>query len=252
MKYNISWILGLFSLGVIYLIASDMKKELTESKYVLNTYMYILLGILLSSLTWEVMDNHVDTKTFFTPFRFFGLFVLSLISLYMVVLTSKDMYIIKNIAWFVFVVSMGIMSYVTYKNNISSGTMQNVLIEFIGIIAVLSYIAYSMPIETFKSIHTPLIYTLLVLIIIEFFDFFIHTHTETSFMTMSRVYGWITVILFSGFVLYDTQKILRDAKIHIINCDSKNQLECVDYPASSLGMFLDLINLFSGLSMIKK
>lgn len=252
MNKIMTWILGLFSLGVIYFITSNIDKKLTESQYVLNTYMYILLGILLSSLTWKVLDDHINITNLSIPFRFFGVFILSLISLFVVMTTTNDVYIIKNIAWGVFVISIGIMTYITYKNNVHFGKMQNILLEFIGIVAVLSYIAYSMPVDTFKTIHVPLLYILLVLIIIEFVDFFINNHTRESYINMTRIYGWITVILFSGFILYDTQKILYDAKIHTTNCNTQNQLECVDYPVASLGIFLDIANLFTGLSAINR
>lgn len=252
MKYNISLFLGLISLGVIYFITSDIKKELTESRYILGTYMYILLGILLSSLTWELLDNYVDTNVFYTSFNLFGTFMLAMMSLYIVINTTNNVYIIKNIAWLIFIISISIISYLTYANNIAFDNIQNVLIEFVGIIAVLSYVAYSMPVDAFESINTPLLYILIMVIFIECLDYIVHDDTHGSFLSKSRIFGWVSVILFSGYVLYDTQKILSDAKSHTIDCLYKSQLECVDYPVASLGLILDFMGLFSGLSGTQK
>jgi len=253
MKFNISWFLALFALGVIYLIVNGMSEELTEKQYVLHTYMYILLGIIISSLTWTILDDCDGLgNSVFEPFKFMSVFILSFLSLFTVLLTSNDSYIIKNIAWGVFMICIGITTYISYKINILEGTMRNVLLELIAIVGVLSYVAYSKPLGTFDSWGTPLTYVLGTVIVIECFDLIFASYDRNAFLTRNRIYGWIAVLLFSGFILYDTQKILIDAKSTTGSCDSKNQWKCTDYPSASLGLFLDLINMFSGLSGISR
>lgn len=251
MKFNISWVLALFALGVIYLIANGMSEELTEKQYVLHTYMYILLGLIISSLTWTILDDCDGLgNSLFEPFKFMAIFILSFLSLFTVLLTSNDSYIIKNTAWGVFMICIGITTYISYKINILEGTLQNVLLELIAIVGILSYVAYSKPLGIFDSWGTTLTYMLGTVIVIECFDLIFGPRNRNAFLTRNRIYGWIAVLLFSGFILYDTQKILRDAENTTSLCDSKNQWKCADYPSASLGLFLDLINMFSGLSGI--
>ena len=128
--------------------------------------------------------------------------------------------------------------------------MQNVLLELIGVVAILSYVAYSQPLDTFNSWGTPLAYILGTVIVIECFDLIFSSYDNSGFLTRNRIYGWIAVLLFSGFILYDTQKILKNATITTILCDSKNQWKCSDYPSASLGLFLDMVNMFTGLTSI--
>ncbi len=253
MEYNISWFLALFALGVIYLISHGMEKELTEKQYVLHTYMYILLGIIISSLVWTILDNcHSVREAVFEPFKFIAIFILSFLSLFVVLLTSNDSYIIKNTAWGVFMICMGLSSYISYKMNMMKNKMQTVLLELIAIVGVLSYVAYSYPLDAFNSWGIPLGYILGTVIVIECFDLILSNHHKNTFLTKSRIYGWVAVLLFSGFILYDTQKILKDAEDTTLLCDSKNQWKCADYPSASLGLFLDLINMFTGLSGINR
>jgi FtsH-binding integral membrane protein len=250
MGYNISLFLALFALGVIYLICHGMEKELTEKQYVLHTYMYILLGIIISSLTWTILDNcqNIQEAVLFEPFKFIAIFILSFLSLFTVLLTSNDSYIIKNTAWGVFMICIGLISYISYKINVMNNKMQTILLELIAIVGILSYVAYSYPLDVFNSWGTPLAYILGTVIVIECLDLIFLNHSENTFLTRNRIYGLVTVLLFSGFILYDTQKILRNAEDTTLSCDSKNQWKCADYPVASLGLFLDLINMFTGLS----
>lgn len=252
MNLDMTYFLALFAIGVIYLITNGMENKLTEKQYVLHTYMYILLGIIISSLTWEILDNYNgDLKNeIFSQYKIIAIFIVALLSLFTVILTSKDSYVIKNTAWSIFMICIGITSYISYKINIINGEMQNVLLELIAVVGILSYVAYSQPLGVFNSWGIPLTYILGTVIIIECFDMIFVTHNKTSLITRNRIYGWIAVLLFSGFVLYDTQKIIINAKNTTDSCNSKNQWECADYPSASLGLFLDLINMFTGLSGI--
>lgn len=254
MDYKLSWILALFALGVIYLIVTGIQLELTPKQYVINTYMYLLLGIIISSLVWTILDEYqiVNYENPITVMKFIGVAILSFISLFVVLATSKEAYIIKNTAWSVFMICIGLLTYLTYKINVREGNMKNVVISLISIVAVLSYIAYTQPLETFNSWGKPMLYILGTLIIVECLDLIFGDHKSINFVTRSKIYSWVCILLFSGFILYDTQKILYDANATTELCDSKSQIKCADYPVASLGLFLDIANLFSSLSIISR
>lgn len=254
MNFKLSWFLALFGLGVIFMIINHINNEnISVRQYIVNTYSFILLGFIITSLVWVAsdeyqlfdMNNNIGIKLIATT-------ILSFISLYVVMTTSKDSILIKYTAWGVFMVSMGLMTYVTYRVNIKTNMLTSTIIELLAIVAVLSYIAYVEPLDTFTSWGTPLTYILGTLIVIECIDLFFGDYKSSSFLSRSRIYGWIGVIIFSGFILYDTQKILIDAEKITNTCDSKEQLNCADYASSSLGMYMDIINLFNNISLTRQ
>ena len=72
-----------------------------------------------------------------------------------------------------------------------------------------------------------------------------------GYVKRQKIYSFFAVLLFSGFVLYDTHKIFTDAHKVVAGCESLNQLDCADYPVASLGIFLDAVNLFNNLSLLQ-
>jgi FtsH-binding integral membrane protein len=130
--------------------------------------------------------------------------------------------------------------------------MRTVLIELVSIIAVLSYLAYNSPLGVFQSWINPMMYVLSTLIVVELLELIFGDYRSDGFITRTKIYSWIGLLLFSGFLIYDTQKIIIDGNKIVDLCDSGDQMICSDYPAASLGIFLDIVNLFNNLSMINR
>lgn len=248
MNQKLVLFLTLFGIIVIYFIVTGISQELNEKQYILNTYLYILLGLILVVLTWAFIDE-TNIETFMnTSCKFFGLIILTFVSLFATISISQDHKILKNLAWTTFVLCMGLMSYVFYKKGIEDNTIHTTLLEILLVMAVLSYIAYSQPLDTFTSWSKPLSSVLCILIIVESLDLLFTTNP--IYNVRNKIYSWIAVILFSGFVLYDSQKIILNGKIITELCPTKSQSDCADYPSSSLGLFLDILNLFTNISNI--
>jgi len=248
---NVIWILSLFALGVIYLIINNITRSLTANIYVFVSYLYIILALIMSSITWMVLDDNenIINSIFGDTWSFIGLIVISLISLFTIMFTSRDRIIIKHASWVLFTICVGVFSFVSYKYNQMTGNLTLSCIELILIVSALSYIAYSQPLETFAGWHTPLMAILFCLIIVEAGDYLFFSKSN-DFLTRSKIYSWIGIFVFSGFILYDTQNLIEKANAIVLSCTSKNQLKCTDYPSTSLSIFLDIANLFVDMSVV--
>ena len=148
----------------------------------------------------------------------------------MYITTSK---IIKHILWVSFVISMAVIMYPLYKKTILDNTFIKVLSTVFIITLILTLFVFFSKRETFSSWGGYLLYGLLALIIFQLMDIIFLDYSYKKV----KIYGMITVILFSGFILYDTDVLL--SKKNIIN---------PDYPVESMNLFLDILNLFSGIS----
>jgi FtsH-binding integral membrane protein len=246
---------SLFALAIICIIVNGYQQPLTENRYIMNTYMYILLALITVSST----VIYLDSKTWeMNTMHFFGLFILSITTMYATIITSPENYIVKHLSWIIFLITIGTMIYPTAKIALMKGEFWNIILTLGCILGVLSIIAFRKPLGTFLSWGNMLTVALSGLIIFEIFDILFNKQIDSymvdiGFFTRSRIYAWIGILVFSGFMLYDTQKIILHAKIYREKCESVigiDQLMCVDYPNESLGIFLDIVNLFSSLTRV--
>jgi FtsH-binding integral membrane protein len=247
MKLNITIFLTIVCAIIIFLIYNQIKKPLSVQNYLIGTYLYIALAIAIVVSSWSFMiDYNIEPLKKFDLLKIIILCILSFGSLFVILGTNNDQILLKHTSWVVLVLTIAIMSFVFYKENIKNNTMKKVTWQLFGIVCVFSLIAHISPLDTFKNWGKPLTYALLAMIIIEMFDYLI---TENYNINLT---SWIIIIIFCGFLLYDTQKIISDGIVITNLCQSKNQYLCADYPKESLGVFLDIVNLFQRLSIINK
>jgi FtsH-binding integral membrane protein len=234
---------------IFFIIYSNITKPLTESIYIVNTYMYIFGGLLLIGLFSTIFDKY-DLMDINDSSRILGVFFLSMISLVMILVTSKDQQILKHIAFIMFMLSLSCMTYRYYKLGLENNTLWKTFGAIGAIIGLMAYIAYSQPLETFSKWGTYLTTTLFGLIVFEILDLIFGDYASDSFKTRTKIYSWIAIALFSGFLIYDTQQIRIHAKQIGISCPSKKQIDCADYPSESLSVILDIVNLFQSVSNV--
>lgn len=250
-----NWTLGLFGLAVICIIVNGYQKPLTENVYIMNTYMYILFALIAISSTVVYLDKcaGIDYIVNNGRMHFFGLFILLMTTLFATMMTSPENYIIKHLSWLAFLAIIGIMIYPVAKVAMIKGKLWSILSTLAAILGALSFIAFTKPLGKFLTWGNMLTILLLGLIIFEVVDMlFSHPH-DIYFFNRTRIYSWLAILLFSGFMLYDTQKLILHSKIYQEKCRSTTnieQLECVDYPNESLGIFLDIMNLFTSMTNI--
>jgi FtsH-binding integral membrane protein len=247
MNSKISITLALVCLGIIYLIVMGIDSPITTKGYIINTYMYILLAIIIVGLTWAFLDNQGDI--FYDDYvKHIALIIVFLLSFITILLTPTDYYILNHTAWGLFVVSTGFMTYLTYKNNIANNNMTSVLISLLAIIASMSYIAYTQPLDSFKSWEKPMVYSLGALILVEMLDLLFMNGYTKEFAGRLKIYSWIGLIIFSYMMIIGTQRIIKNSELIVSGCKNKSQIECVDYPKYSLHTILNIVNLFNMVS----
>jgi FtsH-binding integral membrane protein len=249
-----STIIGISTFFIVCMIVLNRNKMLTVNQYIYNTYMYILLGIMIMGLAWKYIDNNqsIASNMLLNGWYMIGSIIVTFISLFVVIGTTNNNMVLKHIAWLICAISFGLTTYFTYKINRMNGTLASTFLSLILIVGILSYLAYNSPLDTFDSWLKPMLIILCGLIFVQLIDllFFVKGAQANSFIQRYRIYSWIGLLLFSGFLVYDTQHLIKKAHYITNVCSSKNQSICADYPKESLNIFLDIINLFNSQSHI--
>lgn len=252
MKYND---IGLFAaviaiIGVIFALMSNTQKPLTPNDYVTNTYLYIILAILLCTLLMIIMDKY---KLFnnLNSMAIFAVFIITIIVMCALYMIDRRHVVLRHILWVVFIAGIAIILFPIYDVAKQTSILWKSVITVIIVVLGLTYLASRLPRNYFNSWGSYLSIGLLALIIFELLDLIFSDNN--SIYAHQKIYGIIGVILFSGFVLYDTNIIYQHADQTLMNCQGiTNQLKCADYPSESLNLFLDIINLFSSATMAQR
>jgi FtsH-binding integral membrane protein len=214
----------------------SFKKGLfTCNKYILNTYLYILLTFNILALVVSTLE-YKKISYELSPLQFFGLFIISIISIVaMHSITSKNI-VLKHLVWVIFILSLTATFYPFYnlfKNNkhLVYSALTTTLVLFI----LLSGVAYLNP-NLIKLSWGPVLLILLIAgILIELTTLlFFRNIKKDKLSNILKGLSYVFIVLFMVFILYDTKRLMLNAK------------KCVnaDYIKESLGLFLDIFNIF--------
>ena len=88
---------------------------------------------------------------------------------------------------------------------------------------------------------------LLGLIIFETLDLIFADYSSKNIQKRFWYYSLVGIVLFSGFLVYDTQKKIKEGLLLEKICT--HHLRCADYPTKSLDLFMDILNMFNQLTM---
>jgi FtsH-binding integral membrane protein len=243
---NIILLLTFIGIISLYKIYVNSNKNISANLILENVYIHILLGLIISSITALTIDKHTNViKKIDSYSGLIGSFILSMISLFMVMTAGNNKFL-QYFGFVVFMLSIGILihPYVTLLKYNGKGV--KIFLTLIAIIGILSLIAYKLP-NMFIGWGTYLMFGLMSLIIIEIIDLIFGSHE--GIRSRSKLYGWVGIILFSGFILYDSQRLLEKANVGQILSEQITSKD-VNYPALSLSLYLDVLNLFSSLTNV--
>lgn len=220
--------------------------KLTCQKYILNTYLYIILSLLIVSVTILLLDSsfiiliqslfQLDKK--YHNYIFWILLLLTIGFLLLTMNISPEKTILKHMTWLIFIILIGITLYPIYKLNQLSSILSSTIFTTFSLVVILSIIAFYKP-EFISLSWGPILFILLVAGLILRIGLYLFSSKDTSKFSILLSYGFI--ILFSFLLLYDTKKMQINAQ----NCNIPN------YINESLGIFLNIINLFSNISRAK-
>ena len=114
--------------------------KFTCNRYILNTYLYILISLVIISLQNIVMEQqNVPVETIFKGIGgILLLFLLSLGLLYLLMSIDPRNVLLKHSVWLVFVLFLGILAYPSYLKTIQENTVIVTLMTTIFILRVFS------------------------------------------------------------------------------------------------------------------
>lgn len=248
------YVLSLLSLAIIFLIVKGYTAQFSEKQYLLNVYMHILLTMIVWAAGYLLIKKNSDKLAKYfgnmgSGFRLIGIILLVFVSIYMV--QKSETIAGRNLWWIAFIASMGFIVYPIIARAEHRKVFWSTCIALIVILVSLSSLAYFDEARRFLGWGEGLVMILLGLIIFEVIDLIItQDFTLKSVMRRQKIYAWITIVLFSGFVLYDTQKLMEKAKEFMMKISSGQSIN-PNYPADSLNLFLDIVNLFSSISRVQ-
>lgn len=215
--------------GIYWGHIQSMKQMGTPGLYIVQTYLYIVLSLLIVALTsQQIGQYHLDID-----FRHVIIsFLVGIGCIFMMHTMSEQSIYLEHIIWLVFVVAMAVMVFPIIQLTMPQ-IHQNVLIV-VAIMVILSLIAFFDTQNHFSPILKYLIVVLFVLIVVEISHLLFN---PVSYHTWSQFYDIIVILIFCFIVLADTQNLRENAT----KC---GRSACIDYPSESTKIFLDILNLF--------
>lgn len=226
-------LIGLTVLSIVTNSLSFNPVQFHCNNYVLNTYLYFILawGIVMATNA-GLYENKVKLNTIFSgPFTIL-LMILSLMLLVVLLYTPSELFFTKNFLFILEIIFLGLFMYPFYVN--SKELFHQIAVTTFFILILLSVITYYLYDYIANSWGRYLLIALLAIIIARIIEFFRNTKYSKR---NHRIISYISVIVFSLLVMYDTKRVQINAK----NCIS------ADYINESLHLFLDSINLFQNI-----
>ncbi len=234
-------------LTLIYGIYNNTKNQLTVSRYLITNYMYVFTAFLIYVVTNLFLEQD-SNNIIRIGSKIMPLFILTILILMGLVFTPQPNQGLKHLLWLGFVIILSISGHPIYMKAKEDKILTKVLLS-LGIIFIsLSYIAYSNNLGFLDGYAPYLMFGLLGLIIFEVLDLIFADYSSKHIHTRFWYYSLVGLILFSGFLVYDTQKKIKEGLVLEKICT--HHLRCADYPTKSLDLFMNVLNMFNQLTML--
>ena len=226
---NILYISLVVLLIIIYLFAFKNGKP-TCDNYILNNYLYLILSLLL--FVTFIMNlkktniNILSNSLIYILYFIFTLFIVMLLS------RPSQNFIYKHFILILFIFLLSLSSSIIFKY-IDKDQFIKICVQLGIILCIMTLFAVQFP-NFFKDKYLPyLIFTLPILILTYLIDTIVYKNKNIKSIT------YISVIIFSLLMIYDTKKIVYSKLCNPI-----------DYTSSTAGLFLDIINMFQNLYIL--
>lgn len=231
------FLIGITVLAIIHNSLSFSPIRFHCSNYVLNTYLYFILswGIIMATNS-SLEKNNIELHYLFSgPFTIL-LMVSSMALLFGLIFVPPSLFFTKHLLFILEMVLLGIIIYPYYKNN--KKLFSHVALTTLIVLILLTFITYNFSSYITDSWGTYLFYGLLAIIIARLIEIF---RSNYQMKGNQRIISYISIILFSLYIMYDTKQILINSK----NCVKP------DYINESLSLILDSINLLQNIFLIR-
>ena len=219
-------------LGFSIMMSAIKNKQFVCNRYILNTYLYVILSFVLLGLQVLSMEK-LNVKLYsMSLLSFFLIFALTIGCISIIHILDPKKIILKHLVWALFIFLIGLLFYPLfiiyskYKNH-----MMNTILTTILIFLVLSIVAFVKP-ELISFKLGPILFILLLTgIIFELLTLFFADKNRSMLL---RGVSYFFIVVFMFYILYDTKRLQINAKNCVI----------ADYIRESLGLFLDIYNIF--------
>jgi FtsH-binding integral membrane protein len=233
MNYNILLLIIIASFVIFYL-NNNANDTFKGDDYITNTYMYVFLGIILVIISAMHTNDNPTLKHYISTRNGAIMNMLMMfLCLFIVMMTNQNKPVIKHIAWTTFMLCLGMFIFLNYKF-MRKGSTTNAALTTLILIIGLSWFSYSLSSNALPQRQ----YLLLMLLCLIFFQgfFMFKNGDQTVKHNRNTMFAILSIALFSGFTVYDTQFI-------------KNKT-ISDYPADSLSLGIDILNIFVSSSVL--
>lgn len=230
LSFNILLFFIIFVSFSIYQTAY-IKGKLTCNNYILNSYLYILLSLLIVSSVVIVLEK-LNRNFLVGKVKFWILLFSSLAVLITTMNINPKSTVLKHSFWFLLMSIFGIVVFPIYMLTKKTNTLQTTLSTLFIMVSFLTGIAFYNPDYISLSWGPILLVSLVAGIVFSIMNMLLSG--RKMFLKIHTILSYLFIVLFSIFILYDTKKLQVNAK----NC------VLPDYINESMGIFLDIMNLF--------
>ena len=232
-------LIGLSILGIMKNSVSFNPMRFHCDNYILSTYLYFILswGIALATVT-SMSKKKYDLKNLFTGPFLVLIFLTSMLLIVGLSMIPPQMFFTKHILFILEIILLGVTLYPLYL--LDKDRFNHVGMTTLLILTILSILVYVNPNIIHDNIITYLFIGLLGVIIARLIEiYFLYAKKEVN-SKYSKLINYVIIILFSFYIMYDTKSIIRNAK------QCKVSPFGPDYIREAINLFLDSLNMFSG------
>lgn len=242
----ITTLLGLLGLIIVGVYNTAFKKGFfTCQHYVLNTYLYILMALVIICLQVLSFDLYnLDFTKYMGGIMYFVITLFFIIGILVLTMSiNPRLVLLKHLAWLVFLTTVAFLAYPSYLKSKENNTLRGVLLSLVAILVVFSVVVFIKP-EFVSFSWGPVLFFLLVGVILSHFIFMFTTNSRSKKQNQNYIKysSYFIIVLFIFFIMYDTKKIIVGAKL----CKEKT----ADYINQSLGIVIDALNIFTSLTNV--
>ncbi len=218
--------------------------------YILNTYLYFLLtwGVALLLVSafdqlYTVKGASLRSSPLNNPIVTIITVIASLGLLYLLFHVRHNIYAV-HFVYLLWTVTISILLYHMFVRN--RDLFYKSMVSVLAILVVFTIISFTFPDLISNKVATYLFGILIAIIVVRIVEILLASFDVISYeeqRTVSKVVSYVTIVLFTMFLIYDTDMIRKRAH----TCNVGSIFNAPNYVESSLGIFLDSLNLMSSI-----
>ena len=199
-------------------------------------FVAFLLIVLINDQSFAIIDSGV---------KMMAVFLLALVLIIVLAIIPSENQVLKHLVWIAFIAVMAFALAPAIDLAKGQNILPKVLLTVSVMFIAMTYFAYTKPLGYFDSWAPYLFAGLIGVIVAGLSNIIFSDLNSEGFNSRDFIISIVVILLFNGFLLYDTQKIIKEGMVLNTICVGKDNLACADYPEKSMNVILDLMNLFT-------